>query len=97
MAQGHAIMWDSGDSAGPGRLDTHADRFELHGRARDVSILFAEITAASIGRGRDERLLGMPVLVLRRNEKPAIRIASLEAPGLLHELAARVERGRLDG
>jgi hypothetical protein len=95
MATGHAIMWESGDGAGPGRLDPHADRFELHGRDRHLSIPFAEITGASIGRGLDERLLGMPVLVLRRSERPSIRIASLEAPGLLHELASRVERGRL--
>ena len=87
-------MWESGDGAGPGRLDLHADRFELHGRARHLSIPFAEITGASIGRARADRLLGMPVLVLRRDGEPPVRIASLEAPGLLHELAAGVAHGQ---
>ena len=87
-------MWSSDDDVGAGRLDAHADRFELHGRDRHLSIAFTQVTDASIGRGRAERLLGMPVLVLRREDGPSVRIASLEAPGLLHELAARVERGR---
>jgi hypothetical protein len=71
------------------RLD---NRFELHGRGRRVAILFAELVGASIARGHDDRLHGLPVLALDLASGASVRIASLEGTAALHELFDRVER-----
>lgn len=75
-----------------GRLDSLADRFELEGRGHHLSIPFSELERASIARGPNDRLRGLPVLELDRAGLPPVRIASLEGTGALHELFARVER-----
>src|SRR5579859_5721030 len=90
----HAVVWSSEGSRCAGRLESFADRFELIGRNRRLTLRFTDLTAFSIGRDRADRLLGMPALVLRRSAGDAVRISALEGPGLLHDLAARIERGR---
>jgi hypothetical protein len=90
----HAVLWSSEGSRCAGRLESFSDRFELVGRNRRLTLRFTDLIAFSIGRDRGDRLLGMPVLVLRRRAGEAVRIAALEGPGLLHDLAARIERGR---
>jgi hypothetical protein len=92
MKQTYAVVWSTNSERRAGRLELFTDRFELTGRDRRVSISFSELMSASIARGRSERLLGLPVLALARRRGPPIRIASLEGPGFLQELAARVER-----
>lgn len=91
------MVWStsSDGDASSGRLEPLLDRFELHGRGKELSIPFRELTSATIARGRQERLLGMPVLALRRREGPPLRIASLEGVGCLHELAERIEHSGL--
>ena len=64
-------------------------------RERRLSIPFGELTGASIARGHAERLRGLPVLMLQLRGGAALRIASLEGAGALHELARKVERGGL--
>jgi hypothetical protein len=92
MKQNYAVAWSSNGTPRAGRLEPFADRFELFGRERRISIRFTDLAAASIVRGRTERLLGLPVLALSLRDGAAIRIASLEGAGFLHELADRIER-----
>jgi len=91
MGRSYAVVWSDGDELGSGRLEASGDRFELHGRETCLSIPFAEVAGASIARRRVDRLRGLPVLLLRRGERGPVRIASLEGPGVLHELARYVE------
>ena len=95
MKRDYAVLWSDNGNSAAGRLEPLPDRFELHGRNRHLSVPFCELTSASIARGRDERLLGMPVLALRLREGPPLRIASLEGAGFLHELAERIEHSGL--
>ena len=87
MKRSYAVVWSDGDTLGSGRLDACGDRFELHGRDTQVSIPFSEVAGASIARRHVDRLRGLPVLLLRRSDREPVRIASLEGPGVLHELA----------
>jgi hypothetical protein len=91
MARSYAVVWSDGDELGSGRLEACGDRFELHGRETRLSIPFSEVAGASIARRQVDRLRGLPVLLLRRGESGPVRIASLEGPGVLHELARYVE------
>ncbi len=91
MKLSYAVVWSSNGDVQAGRLDSFADRFELHGRERRLSIRFAELSGAAIGRLGRERLLGLPVLALSVRDELPIRIASLEGAGILSELAERIE------
>jgi hypothetical protein len=86
----YAVVWSSNGATLSGRLEILLDRFELHGRERPLSIPYAELTSASIARSEHDRLRGLPVLALVLRGGAALRIASLEGGGALHELAARV-------
>jgi hypothetical protein len=95
MKRSYAVLWSSGQEPGSGRLEPHADRFDFYGRDGRFSILFSDLAGASIARGHADRLRGLAVLLLRRHDCAPVRIASLEGPGVLHELAQRVERAGL--
>lgn len=90
MKRSYAVLWSEGDTLGSGRLEACSDRFELHGRDARVSIPFSDVAGASIARRQVDRLRGLPVLLLRRGDREPVRIASLEGPGVLHELARHV-------
>ena len=92
MKSSYAVLWSSGQALGSGRLEPHADRFEVYGRDERFSILFSDLADASIARGHADRLRGLAVLLLQRRDGAPVRIASLEGPGVLHELAQHVER-----
>ena len=85
------MVWSSNGTTLSGRLDILVDRLELHGRERPLSIPYAELAGASIARGERDRLRGLPVLALVLREGTALRIASLEGGGALHELATQVK------
>jgi hypothetical protein len=95
MKRSYAVVWSRGQEQGSGRLEPHDDRFELHGRDAGFSILFSDLAGASIARGHADRLRGLAVLLLRRHDSAPVRIASLDGPGVLHELAEHVERAGL--
>ena len=95
MERSYAVVWSNGQELRSGRLEPRADRFELHGRDSRFSILFSDLTCASIARSEADRLRGLAVLLLRRDDCAPVRIASLEGPGVLHELAQHVERAGL--
>ena len=91
----YAVVWSDGDAVVSGRLEPHADRFELRGRDERVSIPFSGLAGASIGRRQADRLRGLPVLALQKSDGTTVRVASLEGAGALHELAHFVERAGL--
>jgi hypothetical protein len=91
----YAVLWSSGREIRTGRLDPYSDRLDLCGREQSFSIPFSVLRGAAIARGQGDRLRGLPVLVLRRIVGAPVRIASLEGPGVLHELAGHVERAGL--
>jgi hypothetical protein len=96
LMESYAIVWSGGGDIHTGRLDLLADGLELHGRGCVVRLHFRDVSGASIQRGRDERLRGLPVLRLAASGGGAgIRIASLQGAGVLHELARHVERAGL--
>jgi hypothetical protein len=84
----YAVLWTDGDAPHSGRLDAHADRLELHGRDAALVVPFADVAEARIERGPADRLRGLPVLALRRRDGSQLRVASLDGPGVLHELAS---------
>ena len=92
MKRDYAVVWSSNGDLSSGRLELLGDRFELYGRNRRRSVRFQDLTSVSIARGRDDRLLGLPVLALSLREGPPLRIASLEGAGSLHELVDRIQR-----
>jgi len=91
----YAVIWRDDGGVGSGCLEPRDDSFELSGRGRSLSIAFAGLTGASIGRTPAERLRGLPVLRFLMRGGSAISVASLEGPGVLHELAEHVERSGL--
>jgi hypothetical protein len=95
ITRSYAVVWSSGGEVGSGRLDPFPDRLELCGREPTFSIAFSELLGAVIARSKGDRLRGLPVLVLRGRGGTSLRIASLEGPGRLHELAQHVERAGL--
>jgi hypothetical protein len=82
----YAVLWSGSDGDGSGRLEVRNDRFELSGRDAHFEIAFSDLVGASIGRTGADRLLGLPVLWLRRRDGRSLRVASLEGSGALHEL-----------
>lgn len=84
----YAVVWSDGAAAWTGRLEAHPDRLELHGRDTTVVVPLADVAEATIERGPAERLRGLPVLALRRRDGSRVTIASLDGPGVLHELGA---------
>jgi hypothetical protein len=92
MRPRYAVLWCTGEDVESGRLEARADGFDFEGRTGGCAIRFADVTGAAIARGRDQRLRGLPVLALLLRGGAAVRIASLEGSGALHELAERVER-----
>jgi len=93
--ESYAVVWSVDGEIHSGRLDLHAGGLELHGRDSVLRLSFRDVTGASIGRRRDERLRGLPVLRLAGSGGTSIRIASLQGAGVLHELAHAVERAGL--
>jgi hypothetical protein len=88
----YAVLWCGGEAVESGRLEPRAEGLELRGRNRALSIRFADVAQVAIARGSDQRLRGLPVLSLLLRGGAALRIASLEGSGALHELAEWVER-----
>ena len=89
------MVWSDGSDVCSGRLDVHRGGLDLHGRVGVLRLAFRDVNRASIERGRADRLRGLPVLRLSGRGGTSVRIASLQGPGVLHELAGHVERAGL--
>jgi hypothetical protein len=88
----YAVLWCGDAEVESGRLERRADGFELRGRNHALAVTFTDVAGAAIARGSDQRLRGLPVLALLLRGGTALRIASLEGSGALHELTECVER-----
>jgi hypothetical protein len=88
----YAVVWSDGTAACTGRLEVHANHVELHGRDTALVVPLADVAEATIERAPADRLRGLPVLALRRRDGSHLRIASLDGPGALLELAALTSR-----
>lgn len=95
MTRRYAVLWSDGDTVRSGRLETYPDRLELHGRGDRIALQFDTVADAAIARGRRERLRGLPVLLLHLRDDSYVRIASLDGPGVLQELARHPGLGRV--
>ncbi|HEY6067697.1 MAG TPA: hypothetical protein VIU81_03315 [Gaiellaceae bacterium] len=88
----YAVLWNGCEGEATGRLSVLADRFELTSGERRVVVRFADLVDVTIGRKQADRLRGLPVLWLRHRDGRALRLASLQGPGILHELSRLVAR-----
>lgn len=95
MRRRYAVAWTQDAELASGRLDAYHDRFELHGRTETTVVPFNSVRVVAIERGPADRLRGLPVLALWLDDGRVVRIASLEGPGVLHELSGLVERSGL--
>jgi hypothetical protein len=89
----YAVLWASAGEVLAGRLEAGPDGFTLSSGAGHRSVRFADVQTASIERSAEDRLRGLPALVLRDRFGAAVRVASLDRPGTLHELARRAVAG----
>jgi hypothetical protein len=89
----YAVLWASAGEVIAGCLVAGPDGFTLGGCDSERSVRFADVEAASIERSAGDRLRGLPVLLLRDRFGFDVRIASLDRPGTLQELAQRVFGG----
>jgi hypothetical protein len=96
MRRSYAVVWENGAGVDSGRLELGLDALQLVGREHLLSVPYAGLADVRIARGPQERIRGLPVLVLRRPEGD-IRVASLEGAGILHELTEHIVHAGLTG
>jgi hypothetical protein len=89
----YAVVWEEGGIVYVGRLDVSAGEVVLEGAGdstgRHRRLRRADLKLPRIGRDGRSRLGGRPVLMLEDGGHH-IRVACLDGPGALHELAERL-------
>jgi hypothetical protein len=90
VRRNYAVLWCNGAGVVSGRLEPGVDNLQLIGRGHLLAIPFAELTDVAIARDSEDRIRGLPVLVLRRHDGGDVRIASLEGAAVLHELMEHI-------
>jgi hypothetical protein len=89
----YAVVWNEDDgSAHAGRLELAGGTVELTGvalgrREAHRTIPNEQLANAHIERARSSRLVGLPTVVLDLRAGGRLRIASIQGPGSLTELA----------
>lgn len=100
MRATYAVVWS--ERLGPpasGRLELGACSLRLDGArggdpiAREIP--FADLESVRIGRAPAERLDGRPALVLRPRRGATLHVAAVGQPGLVAELADRLNSLRV--
>ena len=91
------VMWsEQDDPARPGRLDLSASSLHLSGGSRDgattTGVDVTEIARAYIGRTASKRIGDRATLVLELHDGRMLRIAGVERPGAVRELAERLQQ-----
>jgi hypothetical protein len=91
------VMWsEDGAPAQPGRLDLSESVLRLAGGSRTIAqgreLELREIARAYIGRAPWERIGGRMTLVLELEGGRILRIAGVERPGAIRELADQILR-----
>ncbi len=94
----YAVLWQArGGPIQVGRLGVSHDGITLDGGARNggemaESVLHTKISAVRIEREVTQRLAGLPTLVLTVLGDEIYRIASVDGPGTLGEMAGALAR-----
>jgi hypothetical protein len=97
MAKSYAVTWREETLptyTGKLELGPSGLRFEggsTRGRSSVQAVPYSDIVSVWIGRGREQRVQGRPVLLLERRSGGLIRIASLNGLGTIREIADRLE------
>lgn len=91
------VMWsEQDDPAQPGRLDLSASSLHLTGGSRDGAhdrrLDVTEIARAYIGRTASKRIGDRTTLVLELHDGRTLRVAGVERPGAVRELAERLQQ-----
>jgi len=91
------VMWSEQDGpAQPGRLDLSASSLHFSGGSRDGAsdrrFDITEIARAYVGRTAGKRIGNRATLVLELHDGRTLRIAGVERPGAVRELAERLQQ-----
>ena len=91
----YAVVWrDPAERLCAGRADVRPHALSLRGRRHDgavaVAVGYPTLATVRVGRSDDERLDGVPTLVLALRDGGVVLVASLADAGALIELADRV-------
>lgn len=92
----YAGVWREG--AGPiyaGLIEVGPERLRLAGISPDTRVgarelEYRDLTGVRVGRAPDERLRGLPVLMLELGAQPTVEVGTLNGLGTLTELAELV-------
>lgn len=96
----YAAVWqEPGGAVLAGRLELRPSYVLLEGTGPSGDpwlerISYEELEDVRIGRSPSERLGGRPVLVIERRGGGALRVASVDGAGFLHEIAQRLDERR---
>jgi hypothetical protein len=97
MEGSYAVNWQGFDGREhSGRLDVLPGAMHLEGGNGSGPVVcdipYAELAEVRVTRQIDERLRGLPTLVLRRHGGGTLRVATIAVPGALADLAEQLLR-----
>jgi hypothetical protein len=97
MDESYAVSWQGFDGrTHAGRLDVGPSSFHLEGGNGkgpvSYEVAYAQLEDVHVARRLDERLRGLPTLVLRWRSGATLRVACIAAPGALVELTEQLQR-----
>jgi hypothetical protein len=97
MQESYAVNWQGFDGdEHAGRLDVGSSALHLEGGNGSgpvvCDVAYAELDDVHVTRRLDERLRGLPTLVLRRHDGRTLRVACIAEPGALSDLAEQLLR-----
>ncbi len=87
----YAVVWNNGSPRSvPGSLEFGSKAVLLRG-AEMLDVPYVEIANVHVARREEDRVRGRQALVLELASGEVLRIASLNGPGTLNELAERLK------
>jgi hypothetical protein len=97
----YAVAWEEPDgSPGSGRLELGTDALLLEGRNGGAAVTrafpYRNMSGLRVARGANERLQNRPTLIVDLVGGRTLRIAGVAQPGIVSELASRLNRLRHD-
>jgi hypothetical protein len=97
----YAVTWEEPDgSPGSGRLELGTDTLLLEGRNGGASVTrafpYRNMSGLRVARGANERLQDRPTLIVDLVGGRTLRIAGVAQPGIVSELASRLNTLRHD-
>jgi hypothetical protein len=97
MEASYAVNWQGFDGREhTGRLDVLSSSLHLEGGNGSGPVVcdvdYTELDDVHVTRRLDERLRGLPTLVLHRHDGGTLRVATIASPGALADLAEQLQR-----